>query len=134
MDKKIIFTVGVFSLIILILGYIVFGSQNKKNKEIKIPKKNEIVYYYGETCPHCKEVKKWMEKNKIKEKIKIEEKEVWNNQDNAQELNEVAKKCGLNTSSIGVPFLYADEKCFIGTPNVIKILEEKSELKNQNAK
>lgn len=134
MDKKILATVGVFSLIILILGYIIFGSQDKKNNKIKIPSKNEIVYYYGSGCPHCKEVKKWMDENKIKEKIKIEEKEVWDNFENAKELKQVAERCGLNTNSIGVPFLYVDEKCYIGTPDVIKILSEKSKIKVKNAK
>lgn len=130
MDKKILATVGIFSLIILIFGYIVFGSQNKKNNEIKIPSKNEIVYYYGATCPHCKEVEEWIEKNKIKEKIKIEEKEVWENKDNALQLKKVAENCQLNSETIGVPFLYAEGKCFMGTPEVIKFLKNKLKIKN----
>ncbi|MCS6956365.1 MAG: hypothetical protein N2593_02225 [Patescibacteria group bacterium] len=132
MDKKIIFTVGAFSLIILILGYIIFGSQNKKNTQIKIPSRETNVYYYGETCPHCKDVQKWMNENKVEQKIKIEKKEVWNNQKNAQELNKVAENCGLNISSIGVPFLYSDGKCFIGTPDVIKQIENKIKNFNNN--
>lgn len=128
MDKKLIATVSILSIVILILGYIIFGSQNQKNSQITPPSKDKIVYYYGETCPHCKDVREWMEKNKVEEKIKIEKKEVWNNQINAQELNKVAEVCGLDTSSIGVPFLWADGKCYIGTPDVIKVLSDKSKI------
>ncbi|MGF3555291.1 MAG: hypothetical protein ACQXXF_08545 [Thermoplasmatota archaeon] len=71
MEKKLVATISVLSVIILVLGYIIFGSQSKKTTQIKIPSKNEIVFYYGATCPHCKDVEEWMKKNKVEEKIKI---------------------------------------------------------------
>lgn len=135
MDKKIISTVIIVSLFILILGWILIDSVDKKNqKNLKLPSKNSVVFYYGITCPHCREVEEWMKKNKIEEKIKIEKKEVYQNKKNALELEKVAENCGLKTDSIGVPFLYADGKCFIGTPAVINKLEEKLKFQNQNAK
>jgi glutaredoxin len=135
MDKKIILTTILFSVIVLILGYVVVGSMQNKNNQsksttINLPSKEKIVFYYGITCPHCKEVEKWMEENKVEEKIKIEKKEVYENQNNAYELEKVAQACGLDTSSIGVPFLWADGKCYIGTPEVIKVLENKLKVKN----
>jgi glutaredoxin len=139
MDKKIILTTILFSVVVLILGYVVVGSMQNKNNQnnsttINLPSKEKIVFYYGITCPHCKDVEEWMKKNKVEEKIKIEKKEVYQNQKNNQELEEVAKSCGLNTMMIGVPFLYTDGKCYIGTPEVIKVLSDKSKIKNQNAK
>ena len=135
MDKKIVWTTIIVSVVILILGYILVDSSNKKAKiKVNLPSKDKIVYYYGLTCPHCKEVEEWMKKNKIEEKIKIEKKEVWYNQENAAELQEVAKFCGLDPTSVGVPFLWADKKCYIGTPEVEKVLQDKSNIKNQNAK
>lgn len=127
MDKKIILTVIFASLIFLIVGYIFVNSSNKKKKanNLFIPKKDQIVYYYGISCPHCQEVGKWMKENKVEEKIKIEKKEVYENQANAQELNYVAQYCGLSPDQIGVPFLYADGKCYIGSFEVEKILKEK---------
>lgn len=128
MDKKFIFAVVFISLIFIIVGYIFVGSSTKnkkRNNSLLIPKDNQIVFYYGETCPHCREVEEWMKKNKIEEKIKIEKKEVWSNQANAQELSLVAQKCNLNPNNIGVPFLYSDGKCYIGTPAVKKAIEEK---------
>ena len=131
MSKKLILTTVLISLVILILGYIIVDSLNKKNQiTVKVPPKNSIVYYYGLTCPHCQELDKWIKENKIEEKVKFEKKEVWYNRENAAELQKVAQFCGLDPSSIGVPFLWADGKCYIGTPDVEKILSEKSKIKN----
>jgi len=133
MDKKIIYTTVFLSLIILIFGYILIDSFNKKNtslvNENTLPSPNQIVFYYGITCPHCQEVERWMKEKKIEEKIKVIKKEVYQNQANQQELSYVAQKCNLNPSMIGVPFLYTDGQCFIGTPDVEKKLAEKAGIK-----
>jgi len=129
MDKRIVLTSVVISVVIVILGYILVDSSNKKKAvKVSLPSKEKIVYYYGLTCPHCKEVDEWMKKNKIEEKIKLEKKEVWYDRENAAELQEVARFCKLDPNAIGVPFLWADGKCYIGTPEVKKILEEKSKI------
>jgi len=94
-----------------------------------LPSSKEIVFYYGITCPHCKEVEQWMKEKKIEEKIKVIKKEVYQNRANQQELSYVAQKCNLNPSMIGVPFLYSDGQCFIGTPDVEKKLAEKAGIK-----
>jgi glutaredoxin len=134
MDKKIIYTTVFVSLIILIFGYILVDSFNKKKtapvsqsvNENILPSSKEIVFYYGITCPHCKEVEQWMKEKKIEEKIKVIKKEVYQNRANQQELSYVAQKCNINPSMIGVPFLYTDGQCFIGTPDVEKKLAEKA--------
>lgn len=77
-----------------------------------------IVYYYGEECPHCKDVMEFLEENKIAEKVKFEKKEVWHDKKNAAEMNAKARLCELDPKEIGVPFLFAEGKCYIGTPEV----------------
>jgi len=136
MDKKIIWTTVVVSIVILVLGYILVDSSNKKNItkttsnfSVSLPAKDKIIFYYGITCPHCKDVEEWMEKNKIEEKVKVEKKEVYQNQNNSKELSLVAESCGLNPNLVGVPFLWADGKCYIGTPEVERVLEEKLKMK-----
>ena len=132
MDKRIVLTSVVISVVIVILGYILVDSSNKKKAvKVNLPSKEKIVYYYGSTCPHCKEVEKWMKENKIEEKIKLEKKEVWYNRENAAELQEVARFCKLDPNSIGVPFLWADGKCYIGTPEVERVLSEKLKVKSE---
>lgn len=77
-----------------------------------------IVYYYGGECPHCKDVMKFLEENKIAEKVSFEKKEVWHNPANSREMDAKVRICGLDKKQVGVPFLFADGKCFIGTPDV----------------
>lgn len=45
-------------------------------------------------------------------------KEVYNNKVNSKELVKVAQNCNLNTNSIGVPFAYYQNKCYIGVPDI----------------
>ena len=84
---------------------------------------NEIVYYYGITCPHCDDVKDFIDSEDIENIIPLVSKEVYENRLNSQELISKAEICGLNTSNIGVPFLYSDGKCYSGSPDVISELQ-----------
>ncbi len=134
MKQTLLATVAVILVSFLLVGVVVVGSRSKGPKTSEGQKSvsfsvSDITYYYGNTCPHCKEVENWMEENKIEEKIKVVKKEVYDNASNAAELRLAAQKCGLDTKSIGVPFLYSPEgKCFIGTPDVIAFLKEKAGL------
>lgn len=136
--KQVIFTLVVIIASFGLIAVVVLGSRAKKNNinPVELPDNqnngvnNRVpVFYYGNTCPHCSDVEEWMEENKIEEKIKIIKKEVYDNQANSLELVEVAKKCGLSTNGIGVPFLYTPEgKCLIGTPDIIAYLGDKAGL------
>lgn len=77
-----------------------------------------VVYYYGKECPHCHDVLEFIEENDIESKVEFEKKETWHDEENNAELVERAAICGYAPNQIGVPFLYADGECFIGTPNV----------------
>ena len=65
-----------------------------------------IVLFYGQGCPHCADVEKFISDNKIDEKLKITRMEVWYNQSNQLTLGEVVQKCGIDAKTVGVPFLY----------------------------
>jgi glutaredoxin len=84
------------------------------------------IFYWGDGCPHCQDVKDWMVENNLEEKMEIVSKEVYNNQANSRELTARAESCGLDTQRIGVPFLYTiDGECLIGSPNIIEYLGNK---------
>lgn len=142
MKNTLITTLIVILATAALLALVIWGSSQKKGSqnqpvltnnnetnETSASSSGELVFYYGNTCPHCKDVEDWMSSNKIEEKLKITKKEVYDNRNNASELVSTAQKCGLNTSSIGVPFLYTQEgKCLIGTPDIINYLKEKANL------
>lgn len=129
----------ILSVIIILglLGAVVYGSKNKSNtkEETKqsvtttITNSQTPTFFYGNTCPHCADVEEWMETNKIEEKIVIAKKEVYENKQNALELESAAKVCNIPTDTIGVPFLFTEGKCIVGTPDIISYLSEKAGIK-----
>jgi len=68
-----------------------------------------LLEFYGDTCPHCVEMKPMVEKVEKDLGVSIEKLEVWNNEVNAKRLETIDDGlCG------GVPFFYNDaEKTFI---------------------
>ncbi len=129
--KQTVVTLLMVALIAGLMSMVVIGS-NKKEQSVSIDRMAELregdpIYYYGTTCPYCKVVAEWLDENKIAEKVNFTKKEVWSNQVNASELNRVAASCGLDTSTIGVPFLYAEGECLIGAPDIIGYFENKLE-------
>ena len=129
MSKKSLFII--ILLIIISIGFIFVLTRDKglsedANTNISERPEGQIILFYGEGCPHCAVVEEYIEQNNIKEKISFEQKEIYNNKNNAQELTSKAKMCGLPTNSIGVPFLWDGEKCFIGDKDVVDFFKEKA--------
>jgi len=115
--------------IFVVLGISIYLLREKNssfpNQDLK-----GIILFYGIGCPHCAKVEEFIRKNKIKEKIAFEEKEVYFNRENAKKLIEVAKKCGIKENEIGVPFLWDGEnqKCIVGDEPIIDFFKEKLNL------
>lgn len=63
-----------------------------------------LLEFYGETCPHCVEMRPMVEKLEQELGVTVEKYEVWNNEENAKKLEEIDRGlCG------GVPFFYNTE-------------------------
>jgi glutaredoxin len=119
-------------MIFFIAAVIVIASlfavyMNLTGKVIENPV-NENVLYYGSTCSHCKIIEEFINSNNITEKLKFEQKEVFENKENANELTKVAEYCKLDSSNIGVPFMYYEGECYIGDIDIIKLLKEKANI------
>ena len=117
---------------IVILGGIIFiiatfyFLNEKKNRELLESAKDKMIFFYGETCPHCANVEKFFEENEIEKEIQFEEKEVYNDKNNAKLLILVAKrKCNLKENEIGVPFFWDGSKCIVGDQPIINYFKEK---------
>ncbi len=87
----------------------------------------DIIYYFGAECPHCQDVKKVIREKSLHDAVLFSEKEVWHNNKNADEMQAKIKVCGLDEKEVGVPFLYSRGKCYIGTPDVTRELENQVE-------
>ena len=81
--------------------------------------------FFGDGCPHCAKVEEFILQNDITNKLPLNSKEVYNNSNNAAELGQAAKACGLPTDSIGVPFLYDGSKCVVGDADIINLFKQK---------
>ena len=122
MKNKIVVLIKV----ILTISIVVLISNNMKdNKEIKLTDMTEnnisyskekinIYLFYGEGCPHCEELKNYLNSldNKEKSYFNVYTFEVWNNSTNQQFMKESAKS--LNKEVSGVPFLIIGNKTFEG--------------------
>lgn len=87
---------------------------------------SKMILFFGDTCPHCKDVDEFITANKTRERLDFQELEVYNNAKNARLLTATAKTCGLNTTDgIGVPFFFDGENCLLGSEPIIDFLKTK---------
>ena len=89
-----------------------------------------IILFYGEECPHCKVVDKYVEDNNVKAKIDFSEKEVNHDKANANLMVKRQRECKLEKDFIGsVPFLWTAEKCYLGQDEIINFFKDKVNAK-----
>lgn len=130
MTKNNLFVVfGCVFLFIVI--FVIWGVSENKNETQAIESSNDgIVYYYGTQCAHCKKVTEFISANDVDNKITIVKKEVLGSQNNTDSEKWIAdaKKCGLSENEIGVPFVAAQGKCYMGDVEVIDFLKKEAGL------
>ncbi len=83
-------------------------------------------YFYGEECPHCKDVRKFLDENGVESKYSFVKREVWHDRTNASLMREAANVCALSSNEIAVPFVFSEGKCLVGTPKVIEFFKQKA--------
>ena len=129
MKKQIL---SLFLIVISLFGllYVVYSLNPKPKAEVLAAKfdKTALIYFYGNTCSHCRELTDWINAHKIESKVKLQKKEVYQNQENSQMLQQAAEICQLDTTRIGVPFIYDNGKCYQGTPDAEAILKKKAKI------
>lgn len=115
MKKQILMIVSVL-LFIVLLGFAasLFGGNPISLDSLK----GQTILYYGNTCPHCKDLEEYIKTNKIDDKS-FTRKEVYADLKNSRELTAVAKSCKIDVNNIGVPFLYKGSKCYMGNDEII---------------
>lgn len=93
--------------------------------------KNAMYYFWGDGCPHCADLDKWVKEKGYDKTVKYTKLEVWKNPDNAALLEVVAQFCKLEKTGMGVPFIYYNGKCVTGTPDSQAAFEEAAAAKKE---
>ncbi len=113
------------------------GDSNYSNAESKDIYKDypvydnpDLVFYWGNGCPHCENVEKWLKENNSDAKLKINYREVYYNQQNQTELTKTIQEyCPelMEAGGIGVPtgFDPVNKKCIQGDTPIIEFLSSK---------
>ena len=120
----------IIAVVLIVLGsLLIIGWSSLSGPKVDI---TEIILFYGDGCPHCKLVEDFISQNKVEEKIKFTRLRIPLNNEkdpellsNIKVLLERAKACGINTTDIGVPFLWDGKTCLAGDPDVIKFFQDK---------
>lgn len=128
MDKKTIVSIGI--VLVGVIGAIIWWglTSDKAAQDVAMTPVTEMgtVYFYGAECPHCKNINDFLEKNDVASKFSFTKKEVWHDKTNQKQMLEAAKICGLDTSKVGVPFVFDSNTCLIGEPEVKGFFAEKA--------
>lgn len=84
---------------------------------------HEILFFWGDGCPHCKAVIEQIGERGLDQQLTIEFLEVYNNRDNSELLTQKARECEFSDDRLGVPFLYLDGACYMGEVDTLAALE-----------
>lgn len=91
---------------------------------------SDLIFYWGEGCPHCENVEEFISTNNVDQKVKINKKEVYKNTDNQKELGNIASQyCpeAITNGGIGVPLAFdvKNKTCLQGDTPIIDFLKQK---------
>jgi glutaredoxin len=115
-----------YSILAAIISFsIILAACSSQNTAGNPASASKAILFYGETCPHCVKVEKFIEDNKIAEKIQFDRLETFKNKDNSALMLEKASACGLDQGQIGVPFYWDSGKCVVGDSNIEEYLKTK---------
>jgi glutaredoxin len=128
MNKKVLLSTILFIIILIFsLGVLLKNKTHWGGRQNQQDGKNQIILFYSDSCPHCAVVEEYLKENQVEKKVSFTKKEVYHNQENAQELKEKAKICRMSSEAIGLPFLWDGEKCFVGDKDIIEFFRKKVE-------
>lgn len=124
--KKMLVTIIVIASV---LGIYKFLSKSPSGQLTVPDSQADMILFWGDGCPHCVVVEKYIKDNGLDQKVKISRKEVWYNQTNQNLLKETAKNCPeIDTSKgMGVPFAYinSSKTCLVGDQPITDWLNTK---------
>lgn len=116
-----VFLTAVVLMVVAIIA-VIFSFHNKHTPipKTSLSSNGSAILFVGEGCPHCAKVEQYLTSHpEVNQKLVIEQKEVWSNEDNAKLMDERADTCQPALDSPGVPFLWNNGKCVVGDTPII---------------
>lgn len=116
--------IGIILITVTLL--FLFGGAYIFTRPTEIPPRedNTYEYFWGNGCPHCKNVDDFVATWNKKDSITIKKFEVWNNPKNAEIMKDRYNSCNPKpaSSQMAVPFLVTpDGKCLMGDTPIIDL-------------
>lgn len=118
----------VLMMMLLVVPFVAFAEDEVQPKE---EDNRAVVYFFhGATCPHCLEAEEWFDsiQEEYGDKFVIKAYEVWNDEANANIMQQVSDARGDNAT--GVPYIIIGDKSWIGFaeetygPEIISQIEQ----------
>src|SRR4030043_874801 len=104
----------ILTMFLVVIGFLCLASFALAQEPQK------IYFFYGTGCPHCAQVEKFFEEEKLYEKYPIDKKEIYFNRDNAILFNTLLDKLGISDKNRGVPTVIIGDKVLIGDKPIIE--------------
>jgi glutaredoxin len=129
--KKDVLTVLVIIVVIIVAFKLIFRKPAVSTPATINQPTTDLNLFYGDTCPHCKNVENFIAQNNIDQKIKIGKYEVYEDKSNATLMATMVKQVcpdKLDSQGLPVPFLIdqKDKTCTTGDTPVIDYLTQKA--------
>ena len=112
----------ILATLLIIIGGVFLVSKNSGNNgnNEPLPSPASYEYFWGDGCPHCKNVEDFLSTWEQKDKVQITKYEIWDNTKNAKLMEQRAISCGIKPQGMGVPLLFTpDGKCYSGDQPII---------------
>jgi cytochrome c biogenesis protein CcdA/glutaredoxin len=131
--KKTIF----FIIICLVfLPFLALAQENNNLNSVNAPLyKTNVVYFYSLTCPHCKNVKPYLDKweKQYKDEVKVIRYEITGSQKNRNLYYNFLDSYGIPRGEGGIPIVFIGDKYFEGDQPIIDNLEAKIQACQKNS-
>lgn len=114
--KKVHLAIAVFLLLAALVIAGLYWQVGQRQSSV-------IIFYYGNTCPHCKIVEDYMGANNVNSTLQIEWREVYNNSNNRDALIRTWGQCG-QTGDAQIPLFYFRGACYVGQDDSIAFLKQ----------
>ena len=85
----------------------------------KVSAQEEMILFWGVSCPYCHVVREKLEKEDLREKVNMREVELENEKENLGLFREKIGVCGIAEEKARIPMLFFEGKCYQGVDSII---------------